>query len=202
MNSLLTSLANLPPLLTYLVLGVGAALENIFPPLPADTFVLFGAFLAAQGRANPWGVWVATWLANAVSALAVYMLAWHYGRSFFRTAVGRWVLHPGQLERLARFYHAWGTTAIFLSRFLPGFRAVVPIFAGVSHVRPRRVALPIVVASGIWYGAIVLLGSAAGANWTVIRHAFRHTAVTLAVIAVLLAALVLRWWWRTRHPRR
>ncbi len=201
MEALFTTLANLPPLLTYLVLGIGAALENVFPPIPADTFVLFGAFLAAQGRANPWGVWLVTWLANAASALAIYMAAWHYGRKVFRTAVGRWVLHPGQLERLARFYHGWGTTAIFFSRFIPGFRAVVPIFAGISRLRPRRVALPIVVASGIWYGAIVLAGSAAGANWTAIRHAFRHTGVALGGIGVLLAAIVGVWWWRTRHPR-
>jgi len=200
-EALFSTLANLPPLLTYLVLGIGAALENIFPPIPADTFVLFGAFLAAQGRANPWGVWLATWLANAASALAVYLLAGRYGRAVFRTAVGRRVLHPGQLERLARFYHDWGTWAIFFSRFIPGFRAMVPMFAGVSHLRPRRVLPPMIVASGIWYGAIVLLGSAAGANWTAIRQAFGHTAVALGGLAVVLAAIVLAWWWRTRHPR-
>ncbi len=201
MEALFTSLANLPPLVTYLVLGIGAALENVFPPIPADTVVLFGAFLAAQGRANPWGVWLVTWLANAASALAIYALAWHYGGAFFRTPVGRGVLHPGQLERLGRFYHGWGTSAIFFSRFFPGFRAVVPIFAGVSHLPPRRVVLPILVASGIWYGAIVLLGSAAGANWTAIRHVFGHTVVILASVAVVLGALVFTWWWRTRHQR-
>ncbi len=200
MESILTSLENLPPLITYVVLGIGAGLENVFPPIPADSVVLFGAFLAAQGRANPWGVWLATWLANVASAIAVYALAWHYGGAFFRTAVGRWVLHPGQLQRLARFYHGWGTLAMFFSRFLPGFRAVVPIFAGVSHLPPRRVVPPIFLASGIWYGAIVLLGSAAGANWETIRRAFGHTGVALGSVAFVLALGILVWWWRTRHP--
>ena len=55
------------PILIYLVLGVGSALENIFPPLPADTFVLLGGFLAGKGRATPWTVFVVTWLANVAS---------------------------------------------------------------------------------------------------------------------------------------
>ena len=37
---------NLPPALIYIAIGVGAAVENIVPPVPADTFVLLGAFLA------------------------------------------------------------------------------------------------------------------------------------------------------------
>lgn len=201
MEPVLAHLANLPPLLTYLVLGAGSALETIFPAIPADTFVLFGAFLAAQGRANPWVVWLASWLANAAATLVVYGLAWHYGRRVLQTPVGRWLLHPGQLERLDAFYHSWGMPAIFISRFLPGFRAVVALFAGVSRLRARSVAPPIVVASGIWHGFLVLLGSAAGANWDAIRQAFGRTAFSLAAIAILLGAIVLAWWWRTRYQR-
>jgi hypothetical protein len=52
-DAVLEWLADLPPVLIYLVIGIGAAVENVFPPVPADTFVLLGAFLAASGRAEP-----------------------------------------------------------------------------------------------------------------------------------------------------
>ena len=35
--------------LVYLVLGLGAAVENVLPAVPADTFVAFGGFLSAVG---------------------------------------------------------------------------------------------------------------------------------------------------------
>ena len=52
LERLLATLAALPPLLIYAFIGVGAAIENFIPPVPADTFVLLGAFLSAGGRAN------------------------------------------------------------------------------------------------------------------------------------------------------
>lgn len=201
MNGILRTLADLPPLLTYLVLGIGAAVENLVPPVPADTVVLFGAFLAAQGRARPWAVWLVTWLPNVVSALAVYWLSRAFGRQFFESRIGRFVLHPRQLDRVHTFYDRWGTLAIFASRFLPGFRAVVPVFAGVAHVGAWRVAATMLIASGLWYGLLVYLGTVAGQNWAVLEAMFGRYSRILLWIALPLVALVAWWWWRTRRHR-
>ena len=64
MNTILSFLGGQGPFLLYSLLGIGSALENFFPPIPADTFVLLGAFLAAGGRADAWTVFLVTWLAN------------------------------------------------------------------------------------------------------------------------------------------
>jgi membrane protein DedA with SNARE-associated domain len=53
-----------------------------------------------------------------------------------------------------------------VSRFLPAFRALVPVFAGVTRVPLRRVLLPLALASALWYGALVYLGAMAGATGT------------------------------------
>lgn len=183
------------------MLGAGAAVENLVPPIPADTFVLFGAFLAAKGRARPEVVWLVTWLPNVASAMTIYALARRYGRAFFKTRIGRLILHPRQLERVHGFYNRWGAFAIFFSRFLPGFRAVVPLFAGVAHVGAVRAGLPMLLASGLWYGLLVFLGYRAGRNWAAIQAVFSQYSVWLAIVAIPLALLVLAWWWRTRHRR-
>ena len=127
------------------LLGAGAALENLLPVIPADTFVVLGGFLAAQGRAAPIGVFLATWGGNVIVALLVYRAAWHYGPAFFTGGMGQRLLKPRQLQRLAIFYRRWGPWAIFLTRFLPGFRAVVPVFAGVTHQPLLPVAIPLAV---------------------------------------------------------
>lgn len=201
MGSLLRELAGLPPLLIYLIIGGGAAVENVVPPVPADTFVLLGAFLAAAGRADPWIVFFVTWIANVASALGVYAVAWHFGESFFSTRVGHFLLNPRQLEQIGGFYRRFGLIAIFVSRFLPAFRAMVPVFAGVTHVSVWRVLPPLAIASGVWYGGLVYLGAFAGHNFDAIIAFFdRASLVLLAIAAVLLAAF--GWWWmRTRKHR-
>lgn len=198
-QSILDFLGRQSAALIYLVVGLGAGIENLFPPIPADTFVLFGAFLAARGKAVAWVVLLVTWAGNVSTALLTYWLARRYGRSAFETRVGHFILHPGQLERIGGFYERHGRKAIFLSRFLPALRAVVPIFAGVSGLGFFRTALPLATASLLWYGVIVVIGTVAGRNWSAIRDAFGQYNLVLTVIAVLLIAGIGVWWWKTRH---
>lgn len=200
-QSILATLQSLPPALIYLLLGAGAAVENVIPPIPADTFVLLGGFLAERGRATISIVFIVTWVSNVASALVVYALARRWGRDFFAHKVGRFLLHPHQLEQIGVFYAKWGTLAILVSRFLPAFRAMVPVFAGVTHVSLPRVALPLAFASAAWYGGLIALGAAASRNWAAIIALFSRISGGLAVIAALLIAVVAVWWWRSRHPR-
>lgn len=197
-HRILAILGALPGALIYLVLGGGAAVENVFPPVPADTFVLIGSFLAARGAALLWLVFLSTWVGNVASALVVYGLARRYGRAFFNRRVGHWLLHPRQLEQISLFYERWGELAIIFSRFLPGFRATVPVFAGVTHLSFPRVAFPVAIASAAWYGALVFLGSLAGRNLDWIARTFSHVSGVLLWLALILLVLVAVWWWRTR----
>ncbi|MGH7502949.1 MAG: DedA family protein [Longimicrobiales bacterium] len=189
----------MPPAAVYVVLGLGAAIENIIPPVPADTFVLLGGFLSASERVSPWLVFLSTWVANVASALLVYGLARRWGRHIFDTGLGRWLLKPKQLDRIGQFYERWGTPAILVSRFLPAFRAIVPVFAGVSRLPWPRVAIPLALASAVWYGMLIAVGSLTGRNWGTIVKLFDRVSIVLLVIASLLLALFARWWWRTRH---
>lgn len=200
-ESILETLLAIPPAWLYLILGLGAAAENVFPPVPADTFVLLGAFLAAQGRAAVVGVFLSTWVFNCGGSFAVYALARRYGRGFFATRTGRFLLRPRQLAKLESLYAAHGEKIIFLSRFVPGFRALVPVFAGVARLGAVRALVPIAIASGIWYGALIALGTLLGKNWALVLRTFDSVNRALLVVALVLAVVVGWAWWRTRRQR-
>ena len=194
-DALLEWLKGLPPLLVYLVVGGIAAVENVFPPVPADVVALFGGFLAGQGTGHPLAMFLVVWGGNVATAILMYWVGRKKGTQFFQTRLGRMILHPGQMEKLSRFYQRRGTIVIFVSRFLPMFRAVVPIFAGTSGVGFWRASIPMAAASAAWYGAIVYLGATAGENWEEIRSAVESSGKWLAIAAGVLAILV-GWWWK------
>jgi membrane protein DedA with SNARE-associated domain len=199
-DSLLAWVTSLPSELVYLVLGAGAAVENVVPAVPADTFVLLGGFLAAlRPSLDPKWVFLSTWLFNVASAMAMYRVGHTHGRSFFESGWGRHLLNPRQMERMRLFYRTWGSVAIFFTRFLPGLRAVVPVFAGVSHQRFLSVLLPLTLASGIWYGGLVWAGMVAGRNLDRVRALFGNVNTVLLVVALVVGAAAFAWWWRTRH---
>lgn len=198
-EKLLQILGDLPPALVYLILGVGAAVENIVPPVPADTFILFGAFLAASGRASAWSIFLVTWLANVLTAFGVYLIAYRHGTRIAASPFARWILQPHQVDEISRFYNRFGVPALAFSRFLPAFRAVVPVFAGLSRMSWYRVLPPIAFASGVWHAILVLVGTFAGNNWDAVVGIFSGFSRVLLWIAIPILILVFWWWWRTRR---
>ena len=199
MDAILAFLEAQGPILLYGILGAGAAVENFFPPIPADTFVLLGALLASAGRADARVVFVVTWLANTLSAMLVYGAGYRFGRPFFQTGAGRYILNQGQLDRLRRFYDRWGLPAIFFARFLPGLRAMVPVFAGVTHQSLAAVLFPVLVASGIWYGGLVWLGAATGRNLDTLTAWVGSANRALLLVALVIGVALGIWWLRSRR---
>jgi membrane protein DedA with SNARE-associated domain len=198
-DRLLEWMMGLPHALVYVVMALIAAVENVFPPVPADVVALFGGFLAGRGSVSAWLAFAAVWGGNVAGAMLVYGLGRRYGTDFFRGRMGRHLLNPGQFATLGEFYDRHGAKVIFVSRFLPMFRAVVPIFAGTSKVGWVRTLVPLALASGLWYGAIVYLGATAGRNWTQIRATVEASGRWLFIAAAILAADVGLWWWRSRR---
>jgi membrane protein DedA with SNARE-associated domain len=199
LEELIQHLAAIAPQWVYGVIAAGVAIENFFPPIPADTFVLLGAFLSAHGNVTGIGVFAVTWGTNTLAALVNYGLARRWGRLLLNTRTGRWLVRPRQLERLAALYHGHGSKIIFFSRFLPAFRVLVPVFAGISHLAFWRTALPIAIAGAIWYGLLVVVGTLAGQNWRAIVGAVNNVNTVLLILATVLAAFLAILWWKTRH---
>lgn len=199
MDGILTFLSELPPPLVYIVLGLGAATENVLPVIPADTFIVIGGFVAGLGAVHAVPAFLFVWGFNVGGAMAVYAAGRRYGPHFFSEGPGRHLLAEEQMIRLEAFYARWGVAAIFAGRFLPGFRALVPVFAGVAGLGSYRVLPPLVVASAIWYGTLVRVGYLAGDNLEAVVAALERTNRGLLAASVVLAALILGVWWRARR---
>lgn len=179
-------MSQLPPAAVYTVLALLAAIENVIPPVPSDAAVALGALLSVRGVTTPFGVFLVTWVANLAGAAGVYFASRRYGRRVFATATGRRLLAPRSLAIIEREYLRFGVVGIFVSRFLPGIRAVVPPFAGLVNLSPLRTLVPMGAASAIWYGGITLLGSVIGTEWERINRIITGVNRTLGIVAVAL----------------
>jgi membrane protein DedA with SNARE-associated domain len=200
-HDIINVLLGLPPTAVYLVIGILAAVENVFPPVPADTAVAIGAFLSTGGLISAKTVFFTTWIANVTSAFVVYLAGRTIGRQFFRGRLGRRLLNPSAIARLERLYHRYGMWGIFASRFIPGIRGVVPTFAGIANLGSLRVGVPLVVASGIWYGTLTFLAAAFVREIDQIAGFVRRLNVVGVAVGVLLIAVAVFAWWRRRSRR-
>ena len=199
LEAFLHLVSGVPVETVYLLVGLGAAIENLFPPVPSDLVIVAGGILADRGILDVRLVFLVAWISNLVLALSVYVAALRFGGGIFSTRWGRWLLRPAQLERMSLFYEDYGALTILVSRFFPVFRVLVPAFAGISRLGFWRTALPLTVASAVWYAVLVLGGVLASRNIPRIVSAL--TAVnTTAGLVTLVVAMALAWlWWRSRR---
>jgi membrane protein DedA with SNARE-associated domain/uncharacterized tellurite resistance protein B-like protein len=172
------------------------------PPVPSDAAVALGAFLTNRGLTTPIGVFLVTWIANLAGAAGVYYASRRYGRRLFATKTGRRLLAPRSLAIIEREYLRFGVAGIFVSRFLPGLRAVVPPFAGLVGLSPARTFIPMALASAIWYGGLIILATVIGSNWDRINRIILGINRTLGFAALILIVAGAIWYFLRRRRRQ
>lgn len=165
--------------------------------------VALGGFLSQRGAIDPLAVFLVSWSSSMATAVGVYQVSHRFGRAFFTGRVGRRLLTPGSLARMEREYLRFGLAGIFVCRFLPGFRSFVAPFAGLVGLSPGRTLVTMGLASALWYGGMVYLGTAVGAEWEAINRLLAGLNRTLGFAAALVLAGLLGWViLRRARPRR
>ncbi len=193
MDSALATLAALPSGLLYPILFGVAVIENLVPPFPADVTVAFGAFIAAQGKHMMSVVFLSAWSGSMSGAMLVFYLSRRYGAA----RLERQIAGAKASEREARFqrmFTRFGLPALFVARFVPGVRAVVPVAAGALKLPVLTTAVLFAIAAAVWYGAIVFVAYRFSADWGRLREGLGEFSRTLGIAAVAILALGLGAW--------
>jgi undecaprenyl-diphosphatase len=145
---------------TYLVVGVLAFLEtSAFVGLvaPGELAVVFGGFVAGQGKIDPVALWIVVWFAAAAGDSTGYLFG-RLGRSWALRYGERVGVTPGRFEAVERFFVKHGGKTIIIGRFIGFVRALAPFVAGASRVPYGRFLAASLAGSALWSAAFVALG--------------------------------------------
>src|SRR5688572_16955433 len=200
MYGVLTWLGSLPPALLYVILALVAATENFVPPIPADVIVAFGSFLAAREQRSPIPTIIAVVVGNVGGALAMFVLGRRYGAEWIRRRLR--VMGEGAENRVRALYDRFGLPALFLSRFLPGVRAVVPPLAGAIRVPATGAIVAIATASTIWYATLAIIAYRLSTERDRIMSTIGRFQTGAAIVAGTIVLIAVAVWWIRRRRRR
>jgi membrane protein DedA with SNARE-associated domain len=199
-SGLIGWLSHAPLALLYLIMAAFAAVENVFPPIPADTVVALGSWLAARGQGSPLWAFLSVWVGNIAGASAMYYVGRRHGTAWIERRFPK-IADEKSENRFRELHRKYGAASLFLSRFIPGVRALVPPFAGALRLPAVSSLASISIASGIWYGLVSYLAFRAGAaDWNALTGRISSVGRWIAVGAgVVLAIGALVWWLRQRR---
>lgn len=183
-DNFLVYLNNQPPGWVYFFLFMGAFLENVVPPIPGDTLIVFGAYLAGIGVIQVWPAYIAMYVGSAMGCLLVYGMAYVKGRDFFLRLERRF-FDESKIEVAEVWFEKYGIRIVIFNRFLPTVRAFVGIVAGIIRMNPVRMTLYVAIGVFLWNSLLVYFGLMVGENWqlvvTVLRT-YNQVVITLVLV--------------------
>lgn len=191
MNDLLQWLLHIDPVWVYCFIFLFAFIENLFPPSPSDTLIVFAGALAGMEKGN---FFLALFTASAGSLLG-FMTMFAIGRWFGNSILEKKKIPFISLEmihRIEAWFTRYGYWLIVANRFLTGTRAVISFVAGMSNLAFGRTALLSGISALAWNAILVYAGYSLGSHWEDIGSYLRtySTIVTIVVVAVCAAAAV------------
>ena len=195
LNAVVSRIGDWDPLWAYAFLLLSAFLENVLPPVPGDTVVLFSAFLVGRGVFDWAPVYAVTCAGGLCGFAVVYVLGITKGRAFIE-GPGRRFFSAEALERVEVWLRRYGMWLIFVSRFLSGLRSVVALSAGITRLPWARVMTLGLASMAMWNGVLLYVGMVAGENWESLLPLLKqYNRLVLTALVAIVALL----WMRSRY---
>jgi membrane protein DedA with SNARE-associated domain len=181
--------------------GLLIALENLFPPLPSEIILPLAGFAASRGELSLAAALFWTTAGSVVGAIVLYWIGALVGPARLRRIVDRLpLLKVSDVDRTEAWFARHGAKAVFFGRFVPIFRSLISVPAGVERMRFGVFVLYTALGSAIWNTVFVVGGFVLGENWHVIEDSVGvYSKIVLAVVVLATALFVVA---RVRQNRR
>ncbi|WP_305783370.1 DedA family protein [Symbioplanes lichenis] len=167
--------------------GLAVALENLFPPIPSEVILPLAGFTASQGSLSLGSAIFWTTLGSVVGAVALYYVGVALGRDRIRAVAAKLPLvKVSDIDRTEAWFVKHGVKAVFFGRFIPVFRSLISIPAGLERMRMSTFLLCTAAGSLIWNTVFILLGYGLGENWSRIEGwvgTYQYVVIAFCVIA-------------------
>jgi len=200
-EDILNQISTFPPLWIYITLFLFAFVENVFPPSPSDVVLVVGGSLVGTGAIN---FFLALAFATIGSILG-FILMFYIG-----STVDKKVIHSGRfkyipvdaIEKVEIWFRKYGYFIIVANRFMPGTRAVISFFAGMSNLDPKRTITLCFVSALLWNTIMLYLGFVFGDNVaTVDEYLTTYTNIVIIVTGIIILFFIVRLFLRKRKAK-
>lgn len=145
------------------------ALENVFPPIPSEIIMGFGGVAVARGHFAFLPLLLVGTIGSTAGNYAWYAVGERLGTRGLKPFVDRWgrwlTLDWSDVEALRDQFRKRGGRIVFTFRFLPTFRTMISLPAGMAHMSRWRFLAFTFAGSAIWNAGLISGGYLLGTQF-------------------------------------
>lgn len=179
-------------------------LENVFPPIPSEIIMGLAGIEVGQGQMNFEAVVFAGTVGSTLGNYAWYLLGRFYGFRRLEGFVNRWgrwlTLEWEDIQKINRLFTRHGGKIVFVLRFMPAFRTIVSLPAGLFRMGHLRFLIATFAGAMIWNVILTGAGYYLGRNFSKIDD-YVGPISTAAIAAIVLFYVYRVITWKPRAKR-
>ncbi|MCS6985163.1 MAG: DedA family protein [Leptospiraceae bacterium] len=182
-------------------IGFSAFIENIFPPYPGDTVIVFAGYLLAKRLIGLSELVISVYAGNLAGASIMYYFGEHVLDWIQKISRGRLLadFDKSKIDTTKKWFDRYGIWTVIFSRFSAGIRFFVAIAAGLVRMPFFLFLLCFALATTLWNALLIYGGYALGENWEKMLEILRiYNIVVIGLLASIIVVVLL---WRHRVKR-
>jgi membrane protein DedA with SNARE-associated domain len=162
-------------------------IENIFPPSPSDSILLFLGSLTSMGTVPYFPLLITASIGSILGFYVMFKLGKRFN-SFITTTSKFSFIDRKLIVKVEKWFHRWGYWIIVANRGLSGTRGVISFFAGMSHLPTKKTMFYASISAVIWNVLVMQLGRIAGEHWETMKAKLGNYE---SFILIFMGALIL-----------
>ena len=188
----------------YPGLAIIMFLENVFPPIPSEPFLLGAGFATVDGKMSlSWSILAAT-IGSLIGATVFYYIGIVIPEARIRSLLRRYgkfaLLGEDDLDRALAWFVGHGRAVVFFGRCIPLVRTLISVPAGLTRMPLPQFLAYSAAGTALWSTFLIVVGRLLGAKYEdalIYLDRFQYLVIALVAIAVATFVVV-----RIRSRRR
>jgi len=184
---ILNQISTFSPIWIYITLFLFAFVENVFPPSPSDLVIVIGGTLVGAGDLS----FILSLIFATLGSITGFMLMFYIGSTIDRKLIHakKFKYIPvNSIDKVETWFRKYGYFIIIANRFMPGTRAVISFFAGISNLDPKRTFILCFVSALLWNIIMLYLGFVFGDNVAKVDD-YLTTYTNIVIVATVVVIL-------------
>lgn len=180
-------LQHLSPIGVLFFLFFFCYLENVFPPSPSDSLVVFAGTLIGLGTIGFVPALIAATLGSTAGFATCYVLGRYFENHVVSGKFGN-LISADSIHKVENLFKKYGYGVIIVNRFLAGIRGLISFFAGMSKMNFAVTTALSALSAAVWNFILLYLGKIFAANW---RQVTDYMAIYGKIVTVIIIVAII-----------
>lgn len=193
-HQILDLFSHLDPIHYVFLVLLAYLIENIFPPLPGDTMLVFSAYIFGLyfTPKNIFWLYVISVLGAIVGFMIMVFIGKRFDRQYFLKKDYRFINSEFMLKSESLMSN-YGALLVLGHRVFFGMRPVIALVSGMSKMKWYSILFYVTISSLIFNAAFLVLGYLLGHNWALIESVLsKYLWFTIVCLIVLISLFIFR----------